>query len=61
LLRCLFDHVAYGVQFQARFRWEPNSLTIWDNRCAQHHAVWDYFPAVRHGYRVTTIGERPFQ
>jgi taurine dioxygenase len=61
LLRCLFDHVAYGVQFQARFRWEPNSLTIWDNRCAQHHAVWDYFPATRHGYRVTTIGERPVQ
>ncbi|MBO0887366.1 MAG: TauD/TfdA family dioxygenase [Acidimicrobiales bacterium] len=61
LLRCLFDHVAYGVGFQTRFHWEPNSLTIWDNRCAQHHAVWDYFPATRHGFRVTTVGERPFQ
>ena len=25
----------------------------------QHHAAFDYFPAVRHGYRVTTIGEAP--
>lgn len=61
LLRSLFDHVAYGLGFQTRFHWEPNSLTIWDNRCAQHHAVWDYFPATRHGYRVTTVGERPVQ
>jgi taurine dioxygenase len=61
LLRFLFDHVAYGVQFQVRFSWEPNSVALWDNRCVQHHAVWDYFPATRHGYRVTTVGERPFQ
>jgi hypothetical protein len=25
----------------------------------QHHAAFDYYPAVRHGYRVTTIGEIP--
>lgn len=61
LLRFLFHHIAYGVQSQVRFRWEPHSVALWDNRCVQHHAVWDYFPATRHGYRVTTIGERPFQ
>lgn len=59
LLRFLFDHVAYGVQWQARVRWEPNTITLWDNRCVQHHATWDYYPATRHGYRVTTVGERP--
>lgn len=61
LLRFLYDHVAYGVANQVRFRWEPNSVALWDNRCVQHHASWDYFPDTRHGYRVTTVGERPFQ
>lgn len=61
LLGFLYDHVAYGVPFQVRFRWEPNSVALWDNRCVQHHASWDYFPETRHGYRVTTVGERPFQ
>lgn len=59
LLHLLFDHVANGIAWQVRFRWEPNSVALWDNRCTQHHASWDYFPATRHGYRVTTVGERP--
>ncbi|MEM9564517.1 MAG: TauD/TfdA family dioxygenase [Actinomycetota bacterium] len=61
LLDMLYEHVANGVNFQVRFRWEPNSVAIWDNRCVQHHASWDYFPETRHGYRVTTRGEVPFQ
>lgn len=61
ILRMLFDHIAYGVRFQVRFAWEPHSVAIWDNRCVQHHASWDYFPATRSGYRVTTRGEVPFQ
>jgi taurine dioxygenase len=61
LLKLLFDHVAYEVMNQVRFHWEPNSVALWDNRCVQHHASWDYFPETRHGYRVTTRGERPFQ
>ena len=59
VLHLLFDHVANGVAWQVRFRWEPSSVALWDNRCTQHHAIWDYFPATRHGYRVTTVGERP--
>jgi taurine dioxygenase len=40
---------------------EPElSIAFWDNRCAQHHATFDYFPEVRHGYRVTVAGDRPF-
>ena len=42
-----------------RFRWQPNSVAFWDNRCVQHIAMWDYFPQVRSGYRVTIRGERP--
>jgi taurine dioxygenase len=59
LLKMLLDHVAYGVDFQVRLRWEPDTVAIWDNRCTQHHATWDYFPEPRRGHRVTTKGERP--
>lgn len=61
LLRFLYGHIARGVPFQLRVKWEPNTVTIWDNRCAQHYAIWDYFPETRHGYRLTTVGEKPFQ
>lgn len=60
LLKFLFDHVAYGETAKVRWRWTPNSVAIWDNRCVQHYAVWDYFPQTRIAYRVTTRGERPY-
>ena len=47
------------LDFQCRFRWERNSVALWDNRCVQHTAMWDYFPQVRSGHRVTIKGERP--
>jgi taurine dioxygenase len=47
-------------EFQCRFRWRRNSMAFWDNRCTQHHAIWDYYPQTRHGYRVTIKGDRPF-
>lgn len=50
---------AEHASFQCRFRWEKGSLAMWDNRCLQHLAIWDYFPAVRSGWRVSVIGERP--
>ena len=58
LLDFLFRHIE-DPAFHCRFRWEKNSIAFWDNRCVQHYAVWDYFPEVRHGYRVTICGERP--
>jgi taurine dioxygenase len=60
LLKSIFDKIAYSVEFQCRVRWEPNSVTFWDNRVVQHHACWDYFPEKREGWRVTTTGERPY-
>ena len=59
VLQMLHNHIARGVDFQCRFRWERNSIAFWDNRCTQHHAAWDYFPDVRSGYRVTIQGDRP--
>ncbi len=58
ILAFLFRHVT-NPQFQCRFRWAENSIAFWDNRCVQHHALWDYFPHTRSGYRVTVRGERP--
>ena len=40
-----------------RVRWEPNTLTLWDNRCTQHQAVWDYYPFSRYGERVSVLGD----
>src|SRR3546814_8982686 len=31
-------------EYQVRWRWQPNSVAIWDNRCTQHYAVMDYPP-----------------
>ena len=46
-------------KYQCRFRWRQNSIAMWDNRCAQHYAMWDYRPHTRSGYRVTVKGDRP--
>src|SRR5215472_5389026 len=59
ILNYLYDHMANPL-FQCRFRWRENSIAFWDNRCVQHHAMWDYWPHTRSGHRVTVKGERPF-
>ena len=59
LLQFLYRHVE-NPAFQCRFAWEPNSVAMWDNRCVQHMAIWDYYPESRSGYRVTVKGDRPF-
>ena len=59
LLQFLFRHVE-TPEFQCRFRWQVNSVAFWDNRCVQHHAMWDYYPQRRHGHRVTIKGDVPF-
>lgn len=58
ILGYLFEHVKNPL-FQCRFRWEAHSVAFWDNRCTQHFAVWDYFPNLRSGYRVTVGGQTP--
>ena len=59
LLEFFYRHIESHLEFQCRVRWTPNMLTFWDNRVTQHHAVWDYFPQVRYGERVSIIGSRP--
>ena len=58
ILRYLFEHLENPL-FQCRFRWQANSVAFWDNRCAQHRALWDYWPHTRSGNRVTIQGDKP--
>lgn len=44
---------------QCRFRWEVDSVAMWDNRCTQHYATDDFWPAHRRMERVTIVGDRP--
>jgi taurine dioxygenase len=46
--------------YQVRWRWTQNSFAIWDNRCTQHYAVQDYYPAVRKMERAAIIGDKPY-
>lgn len=58
ILQFLYKH-CMNSNFHVRFRWQPGSIAFWDNRCTQHQAIWDYFPQVRSGFRVTVAGEKP--
>jgi len=57
LLDALYAHIATTPRLVCRVQWEPNTLTLWDNRCTQHHAVWDYHPYSRYGERVSVVGD----
>jgi taurine dioxygenase len=57
LLDLLFSHISTTPRLQCRVTWEPDTLTLWDNRCTQHHAVWDYYPYSRRGERVSVQGD----
>ena len=51
---------AVRPEFTCRFGWREGSLTIWDNRCAQHNPINDYHGYKRVMHRVTIEGDRPF-
>lgn len=41
-------------EFMVRFKWEKDSIAIWDNLATQHYAVFDYAPHYREMQRMTT-------
>ena len=60
ILQMLFYHYCSNPNFHMRFRWRPNSVAFWDNRCTQHLAVWDYYPDTRSGIRLQLVGDKPY-
>ncbi len=59
LLRYLVSQVLIP-EYQVRWRWQPNSVAIWDNRATQHYAVMDYPPCHRKMERAGIMGDAPF-
>ncbi len=57
LLSYLFNFMC-KPEFQIRFKWTPNTLVIWDNRCTMHYAIGDYMPNKRVMHRVTVLNDR---
>ena len=58
ILGYLFQHQV-RPEFTCRFSWQPGSIAIWDNRCAQHNPVNDYHGFRRVMHRITLAGDRP--
>ncbi|KAK3389521.1 hypothetical protein B0H63DRAFT_445709 [Podospora didyma] len=60
LLKFLYDHLAFGADFQARVKWQEGTVVVWDNRVTQHSALIDWKDGQRrHLARITPQAERP--
>ncbi|KAK6455131.1 oxidoreductase activity protein [Scheffersomyces xylosifermentans] len=60
LLTFLLNHIANSHDLQARAKWEPNTVVVWDNRRVNHSAILDWDTSEsRLAYRITPQAERP--
>jgi sulfonate dioxygenase len=60
LLKFLYDHIAKGQDFQARVKWTPGTVVVWDNRVTAHSALLDWDDGQRrHMARITPQAEPP--
>lgn len=62
LLKFLYDHIAAGLDFHARVKWEKGTVVVWDNRVTSHTALLDWADGQRrHLARLTPRAEKPFE
>lgn len=59
ILRMLTNLIETTPELTCRVTWKPGTLVWWDNRCTQHHSVWDYFPQSRYAERVSIVAGQP--
>lgn len=65
ILGYLFDVYEKNLDIQVRWNWKSSegygTSALWDNRIANHNAVWDHEgKQSRHGTRVTSLAEVPY-
>ncbi|HAA93078.1 MAG: taurine catabolism dioxygenase [Rhodospirillaceae bacterium] len=63
MLELLDELLIHATQekYQYRYKWQPDDMLIWDNRCLMHKANGDYdHDQVRYLYRVMLKGDAPF-
>ena len=58
------QHISKSQDVQVRVKWDDQTVSLWDNRVTAHTAISDYDvhspeEGLRHGFRITTLGERP--
>ena len=60
LCEMLWEHIV-RPEYTVRFRWQPGSVAMWDNRATCHLAPRDIFDAEfdRLFFRVTLLGDTP--
>ena len=58
VLKFLWEHQV-KPEFTCRFRWQPGSLALWDNRAAMHNPINDYHGYRRVLHRITLAGDKP--
>jgi taurine dioxygenase len=58
ILTLLFDLIK-TPEIQARFKWKPGSVAVWDNRQVQHYGVNDYDQEFRKLHRLTIRAAQP--
>lgn len=58
LIAFLSDHIT-RPEFTCCVRWQPGTVTVWDNRVTQHCALNDYQGKRRLMRRITLKGDRP--
>ncbi|BDD56201.1 hypothetical protein MPDQ_005631 [Monascus purpureus] len=64
LLDFLLQHIITGHDFQARVRWQPRTIVMFDNRSTIHSAIVDYIDEdndaqLRHIFRLASLAEKP--
>ncbi|KAI1777198.1 TauD-domain-containing protein [Hypoxylon cercidicola] len=64
ILELLYKHISQSADVQVRVKWDDETVSLWDNRVTAHTAISDYDvhnpeEGLRHGFRITTLGERP--
>ncbi|ATF52441.1 taurine dioxygenase [Morganella morganii] len=58
LLTFLFKHNTQPKYF-VRWHWQDGDVAVWDNRCTQHLASFDYGDFHRIMHRATVMGDKP--